>query len=285
MDPVSADAPLLSVIIPTCHRNQDLILCVEALRPENQQTHVAYEVIVTDDGRRSSAEEIVRQQYPWARWCPGPQQGPASNRNSGARKASGQWVLFLDDDCIPVSSWISAYSAAIRSFPEYSLFEGQTIGGPNSRTRSDHESPLNLQGGLLWSCNFCINRQLFLDVGGFDENFPVAYMEDTDLQFRLKERGHTSKFVADACVQHPWRPRKGAYFCVAMAKSLCYFVVKHPETRPIFADAWGLKRMIKIVVFEFPRNLFRFRDLSSFRVLYLDLLMAFEITRNLPKND
>lgn len=280
---VSADTTLLSVIIPTCHRNGDLTLCLEALRPENQQASCPYEVIVTDDGSRSSAEGIIREKYPWALWVPGPQQGPAANRNSGARKATGQWALFLDDDCIPASGWISAYADAIRSFPEYSLFEGQTIGGPNAQTRSDHEAPINLNGGLLWSCNFGIRRQLFLDIGGFDEKFPVPYMEDTDLQVRLKDRGYISKFLPDASAQHPWRRRKDIYFSIAYAKSLCYFVAKHPETRPMFADAWGIKRMIKIVTFEFPRNVFRFRDLSALRVLYWDLLMAFEVSRNLPK--
>jgi GT2 family glycosyltransferase len=283
MDNASADTPLLSVIIPTCHRNQGLTLCLEALRPENQQVPFAYEVIVTDDGTRFTAEELVREKYPWAHWFPGPQQGPAANRNSGGRNASGQWLLFVDDDCIPAPGWITAYAAATNCFPDYTVFEGCTIGGPNAQTRSDHECPRNSQGGLLWSCNFGIRRELFLDIGGFDEKFPVPYMEDTDLQFRLKDRGYISKFVPDATVQHPWRPRKDIYFSIAYARSLCYYVAKHPETRQMFADAWGMKRMIKIVIFEFPRNFFRFRDLGAFRVLYWDLLMAFEVSRNLPK--
>jgi GT2 family glycosyltransferase len=306
MNNASAVAPLVSIIVPTCHRNQDLTLCLEALRPDLQTPAASanpspidtttdrtsgssslppfyYEVIVTDDGSRSTAEELVREKFPWARWIPGPRRGPAANRNSGARNANSEWVFFLDDDCIPAPGWVQACGAAIYNFPECSVFEGRTIGGPNPRTRSDHESPLNLQGGLLWSCNFGIKRKLFLDLNGFDENFPVPAMEDMDLQFRLKQVGHTSNFVVDACAQHPWRPRRGTHFCIALAKSVRYFILKHPQARAIFADTWGIKRMIKIVTFEFPRNLFRFRDLSSFRVLYLDLLTAFEISRNLPK--
>jgi GT2 family glycosyltransferase len=288
--------PLLSVIVPTCHRNEDLTQCLQELQPQSQSRPTDgpgavqrdgffYEVIVSDDGTRSTAQGLVRDQFPWARWCQGPRRGPAANRNSGARNARGEWVLFLDDDCIPSSGWISAYAIAIGSFPECKLLEGQTIGGPNAQTRSDHETPLNLQGGLLWSCNFGINRELFLEVGGFDEKFPVAYMEDTDLQFRLRDRGYISKFVPEAQVQHPWRRKKRIYFAMAYARSLCYFVAKHPETRQIFAKAWGIKRMIKIIIFEFPRNFFRFRDLAAFRVLYWDLLMAFEVSRNLPKKN
>jgi GT2 family glycosyltransferase len=301
MDPASEVAPLISVIVPTCHRNQDLIVCLEALRPEKQSSSASetlsraettkdrpngssskplYEVIVTDDGSQSTAEALIQKSYPWVRWLPGPRRGPAANRNSGARKASGAWALFLDDDCVPESGWVGAYAAATRNFPERSVFEGRTI-APKPQSQSDHESPLNLQGDLLWSCNFGIKRQLFLELGGFDENFPVPAMEDMDLQFRLRDVGYTSKFLFDACAQHPWRPRRGAHFCVALAKSVHYFVLKHPEAKPIFADTWGIKRMIKIVSFEFPRNLFRFRDLSSFRVLYLDLLTCVHITLTL----
>jgi GT2 family glycosyltransferase len=283
MDDASAAAPTISVVIPTCHRNEDLTLCLDALRPDKPELAFSYEVIVTDDGSRSTSEQLIRERYPWARWLPGPREGPAANRNFGARNAKGAWVLFLDDDCIPVRGWVDAYAIAIRDSPDYSVFEGRTVGGPNPQNRSDHESPLNLQGGLLWSCNFGIKRQLFLDIGGFDQKFPVPAMEDMDLQFRLKNIGYTSKFVFDACAQHPWRPRRGTRFCIALAKSVRYFIIKHPETRPTFVDTWGLKRIVKIITFEFPRNLFRFRDLSSFRVLYLDLLTAFEISRTLPR--
>jgi GT2 family glycosyltransferase len=283
MDDASAAAPIISVIIPTCHRNEDLTLCLEALRPDTPEPAFSYEVIVTDDGSRSTSEQLVREKYPWARWLRGPRGGPAANRNFGARNAKGNWVLFLDDDCIPVRGWVDAYAIAIRDSPEYSVFEGRTVGGPNPQNRSDHESPLNLQGGLLWSCNFGIKRQLFLDIGGFDQKFPVPAMEDMDLQFRLKNIGYTSKFVFDACAQHPWRPRRGTRFCIALAKSVRYFIIKHPQTRSTFVDTWGLKRIVKIITFEFPRNLFRFRDFSSFRVLYLDLLTAFEISRTLPR--
>jgi GT2 family glycosyltransferase len=283
MDKASSSAPLLSVIIPTCHRNDALALCLEALRPDDQQVPFLYEVIVTDDGTQSTAEKLVREILPSAHWFPGPRQGPAANRNSGARNANGQWLLFLDDDCIPAPGWVRAYGVATNNFPDYKVFEGCTVGGPNARTRSDHECPVNSEGGLLWSCNFGIRRELFLDIGGFDEKFPVPYMEDTDLQFRLKDRGYISQFVPDASAQHPWRPRKGIYFSIAYARSLCYFIAKHPETRQMFASAWGIKRMIKIVTFEFPKNLLRFRDLSAFRVLYWDLLMAFEVSRNLSK--
>jgi len=103
MDNASGQELLISVIIPTCHRNEDLSLCLDALRPDNQKSLFnPYEVIVNDDGSKSTAEELIRAKYAWARWVAGPRRGPAANRNAGARNARGAWVLFLDDDCIPV---------------------------------------------------------------------------------------------------------------------------------------------------------------------------------------
>src|ERR1700743_99135 len=99
MDNVSAQELLISVIIPTCHRNQDLGRCLGALRPDSQKSPFSYEVIVADDGSKSTAEELIRAEYAWARWVAGPRRGPAANRNAGARNARGAWVLFLDDDC------------------------------------------------------------------------------------------------------------------------------------------------------------------------------------------
>jgi GT2 family glycosyltransferase len=288
MGSFSEVSPLLSVIVPTCHRNEDLTQCLAELQPPSQgnpahgsgivQTDdFLYEVVVTDDGTRSTAEGLIRDQFPWVRWCPGPRRGPAANRNSGARQARGEWLLFLDDDCAPMNKWLKTYGSATQQFPDCSVFEGQTI-APEPQHQSDHESPINMKGGLLWSCNFGIKRSLFLDIGGFDEKFPVPAMEDMDLQFRLEQAGYTSKFLPDACAQHPWRPRRGTRFCLALAKSVQYFISKHPQARPIFDVTWGFKRMLKIVVFEFPANLLRFRDITAFRVLYLDLLTAFRIT-------
>ena len=58
-----------SVIIPTYHRNSDLANCLVRLAPGAQTLAAAdYEVIVSDDGRASTAEAMVRERFAWARW-------------------------------------------------------------------------------------------------------------------------------------------------------------------------------------------------------------------------
>jgi GT2 family glycosyltransferase len=232
-----------------------------------------YEVVVTDDGSQSTAEALVQKKFPWARWFPGPRRGPAANRNFGAIKATGEWLLFLDDDCVPVGGWLEAYAAATINSPNISVFEGRTV-PQGLQTRADQECPSNLQGGHLWSCNFAIKRRLFLDLQGFDEQFPLAGMEDIDLQVRLEKMGCPILFVPGACVEHPWRSRKGPGFYIMLAKSIGYFATKHSDSKPIFSESWAIKRALRAIAIEFPRNFIHFRDGSPFRVLYLELVAA-----------
>ncbi|MCC6730580.1 MAG: glycosyltransferase [Chthonomonadales bacterium] len=195
-------SPCISVIIPTCHRNEQLALCLDRLAPGEQTLPPdRYEVIVTDDGSASTAERILRERYPWARWVPGPRKGPAANRNSGARQARGEWLVFTDDDCLPEPAWLAAYADAMAQ--DALALEGAIapVGEPASELS---ECPTNLAGGCFWSANISVKRSLFEAVGGFDARFPYAAHEDEDLYLRLRERTRV-RFVPGARVLHPIR--------------------------------------------------------------------------------
>lgn len=234
---------LISIIIPTCNRNDLLAQCLDCLAPGKQKggkiegatsdsrsitASFTYEVIVTDDSSKSSAQEIIARDYPWVRWVAGPRRGPAANRNNGAKHARGEWLVFTDDDCLPNSEFLSAYwNAAVGNGAL--VLEGKT--SPSGiRTRVDMECPANESGGNLWSCNMAIRKFLFFELEGFDCNFPGPAMEDTDLHVRLLKAGKVIKFVPEALVLHPWRQSRGISFCKLHSKSRGYFVAKHPET-------------------------------------------------------
>jgi len=216
---------MLSVVIPTCDRLEMLEQCLLRLQPGSQTLQeVQYEVIVSDDSRNNSTQELINTRYPWVKWIKGPQKGPASNRNSGVQKASGEWILFVDDDCLPDPGWIQAYKEAIDGGVA-KVYEGLTD-ADRPQQRFDEQSPINLSGGVLWSCNFGIDKQLFTSLGGFDENFPYPAMEDTDFHLRLSKVANI-QFVSSAKVIHPWRkvkPFKGYRKWLASQK---YFAKKH----------------------------------------------------------
>jgi GT2 family glycosyltransferase len=195
----------LSVIIPTFKRPKTLSVCLQHLTSKIQNLSPdLFEVIVTDDAPGNDQRDALSRDYPWVLYNRAPQKGPASNRNSGAKSARGEWLLFLDDDCIPQPSLFSAYIEAINKNSDYSVFEGSIL-AERPRMRLDEDAPINDKGGYLWSCNLLIKRQLFVEMGGFCELYPYACMEDVDFREQLKERGLEFLFVPTASVIHPWK--------------------------------------------------------------------------------
>lgn len=205
--------PKFTVIIPTYQRNDLLVKCLDCLAP-NVQTLDSneYEVIVTDDGVLTTAEALVHERYPWAQWVSGPHRGPAANRNNGAMRANGTWILFTDDDCLPKPGWLQAYATSIT--PNVEIYEGKTIceAGIHSPLET---APINLEGGYLWSCNMMVSKRAFESLGAFSENFPNAHMEDVEFRERASKAQYKFQFIPEAVVDHPprrlaWGNRLGA---------------------------------------------------------------------------
>lgn len=227
---------LLSVIIPTLNRPEILSQCLRLLAPDAQQVSPdLFEVVVTDDAPAYDAANSLQETYPWLRHISGPQKGPASNRNNGAKAAKGDWLIFLDDDCLPQPAFLAGYLAAIAEHPEYQVFEGSTL-AERPRTRLDEEAPINEKGGFLWSCNFLIQRKLFFEIGGFCELYPYACMEDVDFREQLTERKVKFLFAPKASVIHPWRSMTPEdKFLHMHLVSHAIFFQRYPQKRP----SWG----------------------------------------------
>ena len=223
------DSITVSVVIPTCNQPDQLAVCLEALAAamdvSGQQSHI--EVVVSDDSADDATERMLQDSHRRVRWVRGPRRGPATNRNAGVAASRGQWVVLLDDDCIPDRHWLGAYLRAIETNPGCNVFEGRTI-ADRERRRLDEDSPVNEQGGYLWSCNMAIRRALFDQLGGFCESFPYAAMEDADLRLRLEERGEQHRFVPGATVCHPYRQSKGISFVFKSGKSYLLLMRRHP---------------------------------------------------------
>jgi GT2 family glycosyltransferase len=215
-----------SIIIPTCDRNDLLRNCLKLLDPLFQTTTKEYEVIITDDGKFNQARTLICEEFSWAKWIEGPKRGPAANRNNGAKNASGTWLIFIDDDCLPDKNLILEFDCEARSNADLAVMEGY-IDADRPKERLDEDSPINKTGDVLWSCNFAIKKQQFDHIGGFDENFLYATMEDVDLYTRLSNAGVAIKFVSTAIVIHPWRRRAPFKNVRKRIKSHIYFARKY----------------------------------------------------------
>lgn len=185
---------MISVVIPTCERPDMVARCVGKIIG-------ADEVIITDDSSTDRTQRLIGDRFPRVKWIRGPRRGPAANRNFGASQASCDWVAFVDDDCIPDDRWVENLR---RESVNASLIEGETI-CPDKTNHLFEEIVENLSGGLLWSCNFGIRRDLFLQLGGFDEDFLEAGGEDLEFVWRVRQHGIEILFAPGAIVYHPAR--------------------------------------------------------------------------------
>jgi GT2 family glycosyltransferase len=222
--------PTFSVVIPT-HKRRDLLArCLETLTAANQGIpESAYEVIVGDDERSPETALVVKTSLPNARYIEGPSRGPAANRNHAAAHATGEWLVFTDDDCIPQENWLRSFASAICQ--DIEVYEGKTTCKAGFRSPLDR-APANETGGYLWSCNMMINRALFKTMGGFDEGFGAPAMEDVDLRERLRDLNHKILFVSSAEIDHPPRKLKGLAELITIHRSVYRFEVLKRRSAP-----------------------------------------------------
>jgi GT2 family glycosyltransferase len=177
----------------------------------------------------------------------------------------------------------------------YLVLEGRTYVDRPRKSLAE-TSPVNESGGYLWACNFAIQKQLFESIGGFDERFPFAAMEDIDLRLRLTKGGHKLFFVRDASVCHPWRHKGGWGKLKQHQKSTLIFLMIHPEELSNINSLYYLKMVLykfikntipQILKLEF--NGFREELLEYFSFLQMSLILSlynnvFKIPKKHKKN-
>ena len=208
--------PFISVVIPTYNR---LGLLKKTLQCLDQQTYPPnqYEVIVVDDGSDDGTEDYLRRAAAQGKlqYIRQENRGPATARNRGAQVAKGKIIAFTDDDCLPESNWLATLS---ESYTDVSVPSPVAVGGRIENLSSGH-----------WLCDFCalqnkhhqssrtgnpdyldtanasFRKFIFLDLGGFDENFPFPSGEDIDFGFRFADAGYDFLLEPKAVVQHAGR--------------------------------------------------------------------------------
>ncbi len=253
--------PFFSVVIPTYERTDDLCRCLNSLKAENQAESPAYEIIVTDDSKSNSSRVLVEKQFHHVAWKKGKQNGPGGNRNAGASNLSGEWIVFIDDDCIAQKGYLQAYFEAIEENPSVDLFEGYIFPDRPKRTWAE-TCPENSLGGMFWTSNLCVRKKVFDELGGFDETFEVAY-EDVDFAFRMQKAGKKTFFVKDAAACHPWRTlkREGNNWKPKgfELKELLQFLKKHPDAIEHSSPTVYLRHLFRMLTKDFIKCVFVFR--------------------------
>lgn len=231
----------VSIIIPVYKRTQWLALCLDAL--VHQDFEGRYEIVIVDDGspNKGEIEAIVEPFRAAAKFSlmffRKDNGGPAAARNYGVARSSGRIVCFLDDDSVPDADWLHQVTAP--------FFESQATGLVSGRTVSHDRRtllPLLLEStvykGKCWAtCNIAYRRDLFEELGGFDECFPEPSWEDNDLGLRARWRGAVHVYRDTAVVSHPHEATLDEYRekCLLNGRGVAAFCRKYLKTRPLWA--------------------------------------------------
>jgi histidinol-phosphate phosphatase family protein len=155
-------------------------------------------VLLVDD-RRDRARALLPGSRSWGRLdgivtvVPGRAAGPAAARNIGWRRATAEWVAFLDDDVVPPATWLADLAADLDGLgPDVGGSQGRVaVPMPTGRRPTDWERNVRGLETARWAtADMTYRREALEEVGGFDERFPRAYREDADLGLRVVRAGY-----------------------------------------------------------------------------------------------
>ena len=236
------DSLEITVIVSTYNRPDALDLALLALA---EQDYRNFEVIIADDGSSETTTSLIRGHQLSKRrslhhvWQPDNGFRKAGIHNQAILKAAGEYVVFLDGDCIARTDWLSKHASLarrkkfvtgskIKLSPAFTnevltnrflLHQSTLKSGAWMRLTGRANHFLNftsLPDGLwrhykpkssrrMYGCNMAVWTADLKAVGGFDERYEGWGSEDRDLAARLINTGiyrKEGRFATD--VFHLW---------------------------------------------------------------------------------
>jgi glycosyltransferase involved in cell wall biosynthesis len=198
----------VSIVVPTYQRPKLLINCLKALLLQKFDKK-EYEIIVVSDGPDEQTQQIAERwagyHYVSLRYLPLPhKKGPAAARNYGWLNAKGRIIAFTDDDCLPDAHWLQEIVANCDSLGDVAL-TGKVVVPLGKRPTDYEQNTAHLQTADFITANCACTKSALIKTGGFDEQFSMAWREDSDLQFKFINNNIPIKKVESAVVVHPVR--------------------------------------------------------------------------------
>ena len=152
-----------------------------------------WEVVVADNGSTDGTQALVLSRIdvfpvPLRLLDASRVPGASHARNVGASAARSTALAFCDCDDVVHERWAGEASRAL-TLHDCVVGINRELTEPRD-AQSEVLNPGGLVGRGIQSCNFAVRRQVYFDVGGFDESLPPYGCEDSEFSIRLLERGH-----------------------------------------------------------------------------------------------
>ena len=206
----SVERPRASIILLAWKRVDLLLTCLRSLS-DSIGRRVEYEVVVVSNDAPQWCRDALKSQAEGVRLVEAQANlGFGGGCNLGASVARGEYLVFLNDDCIVAPGWLewlvstadaNPQAAAVGSlvlFPNGRIQEaGSVIWADGSTIQVGRKLPGD---SLEWhfvrqvdhvsACSLLLTRRAWEQVGGFDIDYHPAYYEDVDLCLALRESGY-----------------------------------------------------------------------------------------------
>ncbi len=204
----------VSLIVPVYNGGEAFQKCLLSLQA---MVAAVAECIVVDDGCSDGSAERARGTGARVVSTPRARSGPALARNLGAQAANSEWLFFVDADCSVHSNALEVVQRTIEAHPGVAALVGSYDTLPtapnllsqykNLAHHLTHQAAPE-EGFTMWGACGLIRRDVFWQLGGFDENYGRPCIEDIELGYRLAEKGHRIRMCPDLQVTHHkvWRP-------------------------------------------------------------------------------
>jgi len=183
---------LVSVIIPTYNRAAFVVGAVESVMA---QTLSDWELVVVDDGSTDGTEAILAPYSGRLRYIRSGHRGVSAARNLGVWETRGEWLAFLDSDDLWLPRKLERQMEALEGHPETPLCYTDEIWVRKGRRVNPGKRHKKYSGWIFERClplciispsSVLIRREVFSELGGFDERLPAC--EDYDLWLRITSR-------------------------------------------------------------------------------------------------
>jgi len=194
----------VSVVIPVFNRQE---LVNRAISSVIKQSYTPLEIIVVDDGSSPTLDASKLPKFKKIKVIRSPQnQGVSAARNQGIRKASGDWIAFLDSDdewvCQKLEKQILYLQENKSIFAIHSgekwIRNGNEVLPPKYLDKTSHSLwERSLKHCLICPSSVLLHKSIFASIGLFNENLPVC--EDYELWLKLLLQ-HELGFVSEKLV-------------------------------------------------------------------------------------
>ena len=222
----------VSILFATCNRDEILKRTLDSLCQLNYK-NLNLEILVIDNAVKTSTKSLVESYHSLLPIQYLEQSVPGKNHalNKGLSKASGELLVFTDDDIIATPEWIQALLEGSNNWPNHDLFGGKILPDyppekPDPRIDFNHsmipsayvilnkdipESEISV--GMIWGPNMAVRKRVFDSGFMFDPNIGpngknYVMGSETDFLYRAADAGYRAVYIPNAVVSHQIRPEQ-----------------------------------------------------------------------------